>query len=94
VQSRVGYFAGLEVLTAVTRKTSFFWVVDLVVRGQPDVSEEHVASSSGSKPRFSLPPASAGFLLGLLFGHDDGGGMFLQNDGLSPDYMALQPIIP
>jgi hypothetical protein len=36
-------------------------------------------------------PASARFLLGLLFNPDDRGGMFLRNTKLSPDYVALQP---
>lgn len=31
-----------------------------------------------------LPPASAGFLLGLLFYPKDGGDMFLEEIGLSP----------
>jgi hypothetical protein len=30
------------------------------------------------------------FLLGLLFKHEDGSGMFLQNVGLSPEYWVLQ----
>jgi hypothetical protein len=38
----------------------------------------------------SLPPDSAGFLLGLLFNHEVGGEMFLRNVWLSPNYMALQ----
>jgi hypothetical protein len=33
-----------------------------------------------------LPPASAGFLLGILFESEDGGNMFLQNLGLSVNY--------
>jgi hypothetical protein len=38
----------------------------------------------------SLQPPSAGFLLGLLFAPKDGGNMFLQVIGLSPNYTALQ----
>jgi hypothetical protein len=37
-----------------------------------------------------LLPASGGFLFGLLFKPKDGGDMFLQNVGLSPDCTALQ----
>jgi hypothetical protein len=42
--------------------------------------------------QLSLLPASAGFLLSLLFDSEDGSDMFLRNVGLSPDYTALQPI--
>jgi hypothetical protein len=40
---------------------------------------------------FSLPPASAHFLLGLIFDLKDGGDMFLRKIGLSANYMALNP---
>jgi hypothetical protein len=39
--------------------------------------------------KLSLTPASTGFLLGVLFDHDDGGDMFLRNVGLSLNYTAL-----
>jgi hypothetical protein len=39
----------------------------------------------------SMQPASAGFLLSLLFDPEDGGYMFLQNVVLYPNYTALQP---
>jgi hypothetical protein len=35
--------------------------------------------------------ASAGFLLALVFDPEVGGDMFLQNVGLSVNYMTLQP---
>jgi hypothetical protein len=57
---------------------------------QPYISEEHVASPSGSKLRFSSPPASPGFFFGLVFGPEDGGGISLQNFGLSPKYTGLK----
>jgi hypothetical protein len=39
----------------------------------------------------SFPPASAGFLLSLLFDTEDGGDMFFRNIGLSLNCTALQP---
>jgi hypothetical protein len=42
----------------------------------------------------SLPPASAVLLLGLFFGPEDGGDMFIRNVGLSPIYTASQPRRP
>jgi hypothetical protein len=38
--------------------------------------------------------ASTGFFLGLPFDPEDSGDMYLRNDGISPDYMALQPRRP
>jgi hypothetical protein len=60
-----------------------------VVRIEPDVSGEHIASIF-RVVGLSLSPASAGFLRGLLFAPLDRGNMFLTNDGLFPIYTALQ----
>jgi hypothetical protein len=64
----------------------------------PDVSEEHIVSIfrveglNQARNQFSLPQASAGFLLGLLFKAEDGGYMFVRNVGLlSIDRTALYP---
>jgi hypothetical protein len=38
----------------------------------------------------SLWPVSAGFLLGLLLGAEDGGNIFLRNFGMSANYTTLQ----
>jgi hypothetical protein len=45
---------------------------------------------------YCLPPASAGFLLTLIFYPEDGGDIFLRNIALSffPKYMVLQTIRP
>jgi hypothetical protein len=37
----------------------------------------------------TLPTASAGFFLEVLFGPDDGADSFLRNVGLSPNYTGL-----
>jgi hypothetical protein len=42
------------------------------------------------KHSLSLPPACAGFLLGLLFNPEEGGDMFVRNLRLSLSYKALQ----
>jgi hypothetical protein len=42
---------GFEVLTAVTMKTKAFRVVTLVLRKEPGVSEENIASIFGVKDR-------------------------------------------
>jgi hypothetical protein len=44
--------------------------------------------------QLSLLPASAGFLLSLIFDPKDGGEIFLLNVRLSPNYMALHPRRP
>jgi hypothetical protein len=45
---------------------------------------------SGWKTKLNSPSVSIGFLLGLLFGPEDGGDMFFRNVGLSSNYTALQ----
>jgi hypothetical protein len=41
-----------------------------------------------------MEPQRDNFLLGLFFDTDDEGNTFLQNDEVSPSYMALQPRRP
>jgi hypothetical protein len=41
-----------------------------------------------------LPPASAGFLFGLLFNPEDGEDRFLQNMRHSQNHVVLKPRIP
>jgi hypothetical protein len=38
-----------------------------------------------------LLPASASFLLSLLFDHEDGGDIFLGNVWISPKYKVIKP---
>jgi hypothetical protein len=47
----------------------------------------------GVEAELSLLPASGGFFLVLLFDHEDGGDLFLQNVWLCPNHPALQPEI-
>jgi hypothetical protein len=68
-----------------------------VIPGQPDISEEHIASifeveeqAKQETCRRRLPPFSAGFLLSLLFGPEDGDSMFLRTVWLFPNYTVLQ----
>jgi hypothetical protein len=61
-----------------------------VVQRQPDVSEEHTASTLSSDSRLL-----SGVLLGLLLDPgDDGRDMFLRNIGLSLNYTVWQPERP
>jgi hypothetical protein len=50
-----------------------------------------IVSEVGDK--FSFPPASDGFLLGLFFNPEDLGDTFLRIIELPPNYKSLQPII-
>jgi hypothetical protein len=59
-------------LISFYHKNTVFWV------------EESKKPSGGKLGSFILPPAYAGFLLGLQFDLDDGGDIFLQNVGISP----------
>jgi hypothetical protein len=52
------------------------------------VSQQETSRST-QKAELSLLQASASFLLGFLFDTDGGGDVFLQNIGLSPNYVAL-----
>jgi hypothetical protein len=61
-----------------------------VVRRQPDASREYIASIFRIEMEASLSPASAGFLLGILFNPEDEDDVFLRNVGLSPNYNILQ----
>jgi hypothetical protein len=53
------------------------------------ISTEAV-SRENSKQSFSLPPASVGLLIGLLFNSEDGIDMILRNVGLYPNNAMLQ----
>jgi hypothetical protein len=44
-----------------------------------------------SQSKLNLPPASAGFIITLVFNPEDGGDMFLRNVGLSPNYTPFKP---
>jgi hypothetical protein len=57
---------GFQVLTAVVMRGSIFWDITLC---------------SLLKVDRRVPLASDGFLLDLLFNHEDGGDMFLRNVG-------------
>jgi hypothetical protein len=88
------------VLTALAIKKCGLLCCNAVWFGEgPTFARNILSSSSGSKNEpsnklaveLSLPPASAGLLLGLLFGPEDGGDMYLRNILLSSNYMALRP---
>jgi hypothetical protein len=68
--------------------TMFFWFV-------PPCSSENNRRFGGIYRLHFLRCAGslifARFLHGLLFDHEDGDDVFLQNAGLFPNYTALQP---
>jgi hypothetical protein len=47
--------------------------------------QHNVVRFKRKKRKPSLPPASAGFLLGLIFDAEDGSDIFLRNIGISPN---------
>jgi hypothetical protein len=49
--------------------------------------------SHSSDLELGLPPASAGFFLGLLFGSGDA-DIFFRNVGFLPNYTAIKPRWP
>jgi hypothetical protein len=60
--------------------------------------EEHITSifrveEQEKQEKLSMPPASAGFLHDFLSNTDDECNIFLQNVGLSLNYIILQPRI-
>jgi hypothetical protein len=72
---------GFEVLTAVIMKSSVFW--DITLCSTLKVKRRLVVFATGFH---------SGFLLGLFFDSDDGGGVFLRKvDWLLTDYKALYP---
>jgi hypothetical protein len=85
---------GFEIPMIVTTK---IMVVRVVMPGQCFGGASHLhfqderVSQVRNQQKLSLLPHSAGFLLGLLSYPEDGGSIFLLNDELPPNYMALQP---
>jgi hypothetical protein len=84
-----------------------YWIVKTYCLQRFDIAGNISPPSSGLKSKSSkkltetdgklrsfhlkLQPVSDGSLLGIFFGPQDGGDMFLQYIGLSPNYTALQP---
>jgi hypothetical protein len=76
---------------------SEMWITEFLLKVQSSALCHCVVlrqSSVLEEQWHSLSPASVGFLLGLLFDHEDGSCVFLWNIRISPGYMALQPRIP
>jgi hypothetical protein len=90
----------LQVTTAVTMKGAVFWGFWVVspcssekarhFGGTPYLHLQGPKVSQARNERISLPPASFGYLLGLLFEPEAGGEIFLRNVEVSPNYTALQ----
>jgi hypothetical protein len=71
----IAVYLRCEVLTAVAMKNTAFWVTTAC-------SAETARRFGGNIVNIaSLTPASAGFLLGLIFDPGDRGDMFLRNVG-------------
>jgi hypothetical protein len=54
-----------------------FWIETPCSLREPDVSEEHISILSVEE--YAKQPAETGHNLGLVFGPEDGGDMFLRN---------------
>jgi hypothetical protein len=70
------------------------WLWDVMCVNIPTFRTIISPSFSGFKSKLSLPPAYAGFLLGLLFDREDGGEISLRNVELSRNDTVLQPRKP
>jgi hypothetical protein len=55
------------------------------------LQERKVNQLRNQQKQLRMLPASAGFLLGLLFSYEDGGNMLLQTVGLFLNYTLLNP---
>jgi hypothetical protein len=66
----------------------------LHIQGRRVSQTKNEQKQEARSAELSLPPVSAGFLLGLLFDLEDGGKMFMRNVGFSPNYGAMQPRRP
>jgi hypothetical protein len=57
-------------------------------------SSKRARRFGGTLRQLAVQPASAGFMLVLLFDPEVAGDIFSRNVGLSPNYTALQPRRP
>jgi hypothetical protein len=71
LETRSVVYIGFEVLTAVVMKSTIFW----------DITPCSPLSVNQSESGWQAELFHAGFLLGLFFGPEDGGDMFLRNIG-------------
>jgi hypothetical protein len=74
----------LEVMTAVTMKSTVCWLVTPCRLEKPRCFREI----------YGLQSASSWFFLGLFFSPEDGGDMFLRNTEVSFNYITSQPARP
>jgi hypothetical protein len=82
-------------------RSNVFWALMTCTSECPTFRRNISPTSSVSKNKPSKKLAetgykliTAGFLLGLLFDHEDRGIMFLQNRGMTPNYTAYITDIP